>query len=80
MGLNIESNDLNELKRIAIPGTAAPSLFWVVPIGRWHMRDLHQLLDLFTHETDLCNELGLLLVKGDQGAGRRFGGTAGASE
>ncbi len=72
MGFRIENYSLNELHRIAVPGTVTPSLFWVLPIGNWRAGDLDEVWQWFTKSPSMCRDYGLLLVKerGQAGAER----------
>jgi len=63
MGYQIQSYSLNELKRVAIPGTVERTLFWVLPVGRWREADLTQLWRHFTGIDSQCKRYGLMLVK-----------------
>lgn len=63
MGLRIDSYSLNELHRIAVPGSkAAPCLFWVLPIGNWKHYELDRYWQHFTEKNSFCRTYGLLLV------------------
>ena len=68
MGFEVESYSLNELHRIAVPGTVAPSLFWALPVGPWNRNELQDVWRWFTVNPCGCHDYGLLLKKGD---GRR---------
>jgi len=63
MGYLVESYSLNELHRIAVPGAVAPSLFWALPVGDWHIGELDEVWRWFTERRSECNDYGLLLVK-----------------
>jgi hypothetical protein len=63
MGVRIENYSLNELHRIAVPGTVTPSLFWVLPVGNWRPRQLDEIWRWFTERPSECRDYGLLLVK-----------------
>lgn len=68
MGFEVESYSLNELHRIAVPGTVAPSLFWALPVGPWNRNEIQDVWRWFTENPSGCHDYGLLLKKGD---GRR---------
>ncbi len=70
MGIRIQSYTLSELRRISIPGCAAPCLFWVVPIGKWPESHLNLLQEVFSRDRGVCAETGLLLVKNQPETGR----------
>src|SRR5258706_15741685 len=63
MGFRIQNYSLDELNRIAVPGTVAPSLFWALPVGAWSPRKLHEIWRWFTETKSECQDYGLLLVK-----------------
>ncbi len=64
MGYRLESYSLNELHRISIPGAVvAPSLFWVLPVGKWHSNELVRYWQHFTDHQSFCWSHGLLLLK-----------------
>jgi hypothetical protein len=64
MGLRVENYSLAELHRIAVPGAAPPTLFWVLPVGPWRPRDLEEIWHHFTGSRSAnCSAYGLLLVK-----------------
>lgn len=63
MGYRVESYSLEELHRIAVPGAAPPTLFWVLPVGDWLLSDLDNLWRHFTSREEGCAVYGLLLVK-----------------
>jgi hypothetical protein len=58
MGLRIENYSLNELHRIAVPGSVTPSLFWVSPVGKWRPRELDDIWRLFTKHPGQCLDSG----------------------
>jgi hypothetical protein len=63
MGLRVERYGLEELHRIALPGTSAPTLFWALPVGLWSSRDVETLWMRFTVGRGACARFGLLIVK-----------------
>ena len=64
MGFRVESYSVEELHRIAVPGAAPPSLFWILPVGPWYPHDLEQIWHHFTGPSSgNCSAYGLLLVK-----------------
>lgn len=71
MGYRIDNYTREELGKIAIPGRAVSTLFWVLPLGRWRPGELEDWWRHFTQEPGDCNALGLLLV-------RDHGGTSSA--
>ena len=64
MGYRIKNYTRDTLRKIALPGNAASTLFWVVPLGNW---DLDQIEKLWRHFTKTpgtaCNDVGLLIVR-----------------
>lgn len=75
MGLRIKGYSLKELHRISLPGTVVPSLFWMLPVGRWEAGRVEQgrwengqldpIWHLFKHEPGTCHDVGLFLAKDD---------------
>ena len=65
MGYRIKTYDLDELHRIAVPGTVASSLFWVLPVGSWRPGELDKVWQWFTQRGNQCGDYGLLLAKED---------------
>ena len=63
MGCPIESYSVGALGRVSLPGQAAPSLFWAIPIGRWKKPDLESLWSHFMEGRGSCHTLGLLVAK-----------------
>jgi hypothetical protein len=63
MGFRIESYHRDELRKIAIPGKAVSTLFWVLPIGKWGIGELDRWWAHFTQSQGLCQQIGLLLVR-----------------
>ena len=63
MGYQVENYSLNELHRIAVPGSVPPTLFWALPVGRWDHVKLDRVWRWFTKNPSECNDFGLLLVK-----------------
>ena len=63
MGYRIESYTIDELQRVALPGTAATALFWAIPLGNWPGAALQNLWHEFTRGNGVCRRLGLLLAK-----------------
>ncbi len=64
MGYRVKTYSFEELRRISVPGAVVPSLFWLLPVGKWHPGDLNDLWHLFTNaEAGLCHDVGLVLVK-----------------
>lgn len=63
MGYRVEEYSLNELNRIAVPGTVTPALFWVLPVGSWRPNELNRMWRYFVERDGICNDYGLLLVK-----------------
>jgi hypothetical protein len=66
MGYRIDSYTRDELKKIALPGKAVSTLFWVLPIGKWGASELDKWWFHFTQCNGLCQELGLLLAKNEK--------------
>lgn len=69
MGYRVKEYSLNELNRIAVPGTVTPALFWVLPVGSWRPGELDRMWHHFVERPNICNDYGLLLVK-DEGRNR----------
>lgn len=67
MGYRTQNYTRDALRKIALPGNAASTLFWVVPLGNW---DLDQIEKLWRHFTETpgtaCNDVGLLIVRDDR--------------
>ena len=63
MGYQVENYSLNELHRIAVPGSVPPTLFGALPVGRWDHVKLDRVWRWFTKNPSECNDFGLLLVK-----------------
>jgi hypothetical protein len=66
MGYRIDSYTRDELKKIALPGKAVSTLFWVLPIGKWGASELEKWWFHFTQCNGICHELGLLLAKNEK--------------
>jgi hypothetical protein len=66
MGYQIEAYDRNSLRKIAIPGHAVTTLFWVLPLGQWKRDELDPWWDQFTKKNGLCKQTGLLIAKSGQ--------------
>jgi hypothetical protein len=66
MGYRIHSYTRDELKKIALPGKAVSTLFWVLPIGKWNAFELEEWWFHFTQSNGTCQELGLLLAKNEE--------------
>ena len=66
MGYEIETYDRESLRKIAIPGHAVTTLFWVLPLGRWTRNELNPWWDHFTDKDGLCKRTGLLIAKSQQ--------------
>ena len=63
MGYRIDSYKRDELRKIALPGQAVSTLFWVLPMGRWNTGELDRWWEHFTRHPGTCQALGLLLVR-----------------
>lgn len=63
MGYKIENYHRDDLRKIAIPGRAVSTLFWVLPIGHWKPHDLEHCWFHFTQGNSACRRYGLLLAK-----------------
>ncbi len=63
MGYLTEKYTNEELNKISIPGRVVPSLFWLIPIGKWDNGDLDRLWRHFTEDQSICNKIGLMIVK-----------------
>jgi hypothetical protein len=66
MGYEIETYDRESLRKIAIPGHAVTTLFWVLPLGRWTRNELDPWWHHFTEKDGLCKRTGLLIAKSQQ--------------
>ncbi len=66
MGYRIDRYTREELKKIALPGKAVSTLFWVLPIGKWSAFELEEWWFHFTQNNGTCQELGLLLAKNEK--------------
>lgn len=62
MGMTIETYAADELRRVALPGKAVPTLFWALPVGVWSTKALTALWGEFTTGCSPCARFGLLLV------------------
>ena len=84
MGYEIETYDRESLRKIAIPGHAVTTLFWVLPLGRWTRNELNPWWDHFTDKDGLCKRTGLLIAKSQQRRREKNAGiadlSAGANE
>ncbi len=63
MGYRIENYKRDELRKIALPGHAVSTLFWVLPVGDWRYGELDRWWAHFTDTDGLCRQIGLLLVR-----------------
>jgi hypothetical protein len=63
MGFRIENYTRDDLRKVALPGHAVSTLFWVLPIGHWKMGELDRWWNFFTQRDGYCQQLGLLLVR-----------------
>jgi hypothetical protein len=63
LGLRVAEYSRDELRRVALPGNAVSTLFWVIPLGRWRFGELDHWWRLFTQGHGPCRETGLLIVK-----------------
>ena len=63
MGYPIETYNRESLRKIAIPGHAVTTLFWVLPIGQWNRAELDPWWEHFTKKDGLCRRTGLLIAK-----------------
>lgn len=66
MGYEIETYDRESLRKIAIPGHAVSTLFWVLPLGSWTPNQLQPWWHHFTKTDGLCKRTGLLIAKSHQ--------------
>jgi hypothetical protein len=74
MGYEIEAYDRENLRKIAIPGHAVSTLFWVLPLGHWTRNELAPWWRHFTEVDGLCKRTGLLIVKSQHGRRTRDAG------
>ncbi len=74
MGYRLSTYTRESLSNVAIPGVAAPSLFWLMPVGTWPQDELRNLDRLFYEDDGPCKDLGLLLVRDMFGRQRAEGG------
>ena len=84
MGYRIQNYTRDNLRKIALPGNAASTLFWVVPLGNWDLKQIEKLWLHFTKKPGVaCHDVGLLIVRDnwierearkDQKAGGHEGG------
>lgn len=63
MGYSIANYDISELKKIVPPNRVIPTLFWLIPLGRWLPEELEILWKHFTQEPNRCKDLGLMIIK-----------------
>jgi hypothetical protein len=61
MGFQVKNISLQELDRISIPGKMMPTLFWVIPIGKWRSDMLDELWRFFTGVNTVSSNLGTMI-------------------
>ena len=66
MGYRTQNYTRDTLRKIALPGNAASTLFWVVPLGNWDLWQIEKLWRHFTETPGACNDVGLLIVRDDR--------------
>ena len=71
MGYRIDSYTREELGKIALPGRAVSTLFWVLPVGRWRPSELDDWWNHFTRSQGDPIERVRTLKEGLTGFGPR---------
>ncbi len=75
MGYRIQNYSLSELNRISLPGSITPSIFWLIPIGKWSGDNLEYFWQHFTEKKNSCNNYGVMLAKaGSSNNNNPYGG------